>query len=36
MTLRYTLVMPQMVVVKFGGVVVKGAAYAHYKVNVNR
>jgi hypothetical protein len=26
----------QMVVVKFGGVVVKGAAYAHYKVNVNR
>ncbi len=26
----------QMVVVKFGGVVVKGASYAHYKVNVNR
>ena len=26
----------QMVVVKFGGIVVKGAAYAHYKVNVNR
>ena len=26
----------QMVVVKFGGVVVKGASYAHYKVVVNR
>src|SRR5512142_187934 len=26
----------QMVVVKFGGIVVKGASYAHYKVNVNR
>jgi hypothetical protein len=26
----------QMVVVKFGGVVVKGASYAHYKVIVNR
>jgi len=26
----------QNVVVKFGGVVVKGASYAHYKVNVNR
>jgi len=26
----------QMVVVKFGGVVVKGASYAHYKVNVTR
>lgn len=26
----------QNVVVKFGGVVVKGAGYAHYKVNVNR
>jgi hypothetical protein len=26
----------QMVVVKFGGVVVKGATYAHYKVNVER
>jgi hypothetical protein len=26
----------QMVVVKFGGVVVKGAGYAHYKVVVNR
>ena len=26
----------QMVVVKFGGVVVKGAGYAHYKVIVNR
>jgi hypothetical protein len=26
----------QMVVVKFGGVVVKGAAYAHYEVKVNR
>ena len=26
----------QMVVVKFGGLVVKGASYAHYKVNVNR
>ena len=26
----------QHVVVKFGGVVVKGASYAHYKVNVNR
>jgi len=26
----------QMVVVKFGGVVVKGASYAHYKVNVDR
>jgi hypothetical protein len=26
----------QSVVVKFGGVVVKGASYAHYKVNVNR
>ncbi len=26
----------QMVVVKFGGVVVKGANYAHYKVVVNR
>jgi hypothetical protein len=26
----------QMVVVKFGGVVVKGASYAHYKVNVER
>ena len=26
----------QMVVVKFGGIVVKGASYAHYKVVVNR
>lgn len=26
----------QMVVVKFGGVVVKGASYAHYEVKVNR
>jgi hypothetical protein len=26
----------QMVVVKFGAIVVKGAAYAHYKVNVER
>lgn len=26
----------QHVVVKFGGLVVKGASYAHYKVNVNR
>ncbi len=26
----------QMVAVKFGGVVVKGASYAHYKVNVDR
>jgi hypothetical protein len=26
----------QMVVVKFGGIVVKGAAYAHYEVKVNR
>ena len=26
----------QMVVVKFGGVVVKGASYAHYKVNITR
>lgn len=26
----------QIVVVKFGGVVVKGASYAHYKVNVER
>ena len=26
----------QMVVVKFGGIVVKGASYAHYKVIVNR
>ena len=26
----------QMVVVKFGAIVVKGAAYAHYQVNVNR
>jgi hypothetical protein len=26
----------QMVVVKFGGVVVKGAPYAHYEVKVNR
>jgi len=26
----------QMVVVKFGGVVVKGATYAHYKVVVDR
>ncbi len=26
----------QLVVVKFGGLVVKGAAYAHYKVNVER
>ncbi len=26
----------QNVVVKFGGLVVKGASYAHYKVNVNR
>jgi hypothetical protein len=26
----------QMVVVKFGGVVVKGASYAHYKVVVDR
>jgi hypothetical protein len=26
----------QLVVVKFGGVVVKGASYAHYKVNVTR
>jgi len=25
-----------MVVVKFGAVVVKGAAYAHYEVKVNR
>jgi hypothetical protein len=25
-----------MVVVKFGGVVVKGASYAHYKVIVDR
>ncbi len=28
--------MTQSVVVKFGGVVVKGAAYAHYEVKVNR
>jgi hypothetical protein len=27
---------PQMIVVKFGAIVVKGASYAHYKVNVNR
>jgi hypothetical protein len=26
----------QMVVVKFGGIVVKGASYAHYEVKVNR
>jgi hypothetical protein len=26
----------QMVVVKFGALVVKGASYAHYQVNVNR
>jgi len=26
----------QMVVVKFGAVVVKGASYAHYKVSVER
>ena len=26
----------QMVVVKFGGVVVKGASYAHYEVKVTR
>ena len=26
----------QMVVVKFGAVVVKGASYAHYKCNVHR
>jgi hypothetical protein len=26
----------QMVVVKFGAVVVKGAAYAHCKVNITR
>ena len=26
----------QSVVVKFGGVVVKGASYAHYEVKVNR
>ena len=26
----------QMVVVKFGGVVVKGASYAHYEVKVDR
>ncbi len=26
----------QMVVVKFGAIVVKGASYAHYKVNVDR
>ena len=26
----------QMVVVKFGALVVKGAAYAHYKINVER
>ncbi len=26
----------QMVVVKFGAVVVKGASYAHYEVKVNR
>jgi hypothetical protein len=26
----------QMVVVKFGGVVVKGATYAHYQVIVDR
>jgi hypothetical protein len=26
----------QLVVVKFGGLVVKGASYAHYKVNVTR
>ena len=26
----------QMVVVKFGSVVVKGASYAHYEVKVNR
>lgn len=26
----------QLMVVKFGGVVVKGASYAHYKINVNR
>ena len=26
----------QLIVVKFGAVVVKGASYAHYKVNVTR
>jgi len=26
----------QMVVVKFGAVIVKGASYAHYEVKVNR
>ena len=26
----------QLVVVKFGAIVVKGAGYAHYKVNVER